>query len=513
MPELDLDLPDVWERQPDEDAEEHRAFVYFREQDPPLSVEEACGKFLGRHPEPEELARWMEWAREWHWEERAARYRTSVEAAAARARELTKRWERASEFYQQHSEKPRGFAKLLHALRLRRRPQSGKRESGLARWWKEWQHRRRLAAREARLKRSAKRKRPLAERWSLFLRRLRGARAEGEKGGLLAAVRERLQPISKLASKYPRRFLAVYTVLCLLVGALGGMLFLRQRRIAYQHAVIIAVNGEEIRRDEFTKLMENAAGRSVVLGLIDRSIRRQFARSKKAMPSEAEVQERYKEDSSDPNFEKALANAKMNKEDYLEMVRDELAQANLVSEGVTVTDADVRDYYQRNIDPKNPTARFYSPEMIQVAVIGTKTRAQCEKALAELQRGAAWEDVARLYSVDVSAASGGLLPPFAKGRTMASMIPGMEATIFALDPGQRVGPVKFGDGWWIIQCREKWPERLQPFEAVKLKARTWARLEKGALKNGRRIANELLAFQKAAKIQFFDPFVRALVSR
>lgn len=516
MPKIDLSLENIWERQVDEETEVYRAFVVYRDLDPPGSVEQACRKALGERFSAEALAQWEQWAEDWAWEFRANQWRQTAETAAARARDLTERWHRAKEFYNRDKEEPRGLGALLGRFFGKSRGRSVRRkESVLRRWARERDLKRHIAATEAAaLKAERGRRRPtLAQRWTLFIQRKRSEAEEQKDKGWRGRLRRTKRRLRVIVSRHTGRFVLIFGALCLLVGAFLGMLFLRWRRLVFQHAVVMAVNQASIRRDEFQARLEEVAARTVLQEMVERNLRRQFAIAKKAYPTDKEVEERLAEDRKDPAFMKSIAAAGMTLQKYREAIRDELAQAKLMSEGVTVTEEEVRKYYERNIDRKNPQARFFMPETIQVAVIGTRTREAAEAALQDLKDGVPWEEVARTHSLDVSAFSGGLLPPFARGRTMAAMIPGMEAAIFAMEPGQRIGPVKYGDGWWIIQCREKAPEKTLPFELVKIRARLWARMEKGIPKNGRRVASEYAAFQKRAKVQVFDPFFRSLMAR
>ncbi len=516
MPNVDLDLDRVWERQPEEDTDAYRAFVVFRDMAPPATVEQACHKAHGAAPPAEILAMWQSWARDWAWDERARRYRDSSEAAAARARDLTQRWASAKEFYNQDAGEERGFlASLFRRGRSARRTSGSRREGWLKRWARESERRRYFAAQEAAALRSARggKKQSLAARWTLFVRRRRDAAEEQKYKGWRGRLRRLQRRTRVIVRKHTIRFVLIFGAACLLAGSFAGMLFLRWRRLVFQNAVVFTVNEARIHRNLFQSRLEETVARTVMQELIEKNLRMQFARAKKAYPTDKEVDARIAEDRKDPSFDKSIAAVGMDLEKYRDAVRDELAQAKLMSAGVTVTDAEVRKYYEANIDKRNPRARFYVPEAIQVAVIGTRSREACLAALDDLKEGVPWEEVARTHSLDVSAFSGGVLPPFAKGRTMSAMVPGMDATLFAMNQGERIGPVRFGEGWWLIQCRERSPEKTMPFEYVRLRARLWALMEKGVPKNGRRIASEYAAFQKRAKVQVFDPFFRSLMAR
>ncbi len=529
MPEVDLEQDRVWERLPDEDDDAFKAFVVYRGLGVGGSVEQACRTALGADPSPETLATWKRWSEAWAWEGRAAKHRESAEAAAQEARRLAERWSSVKEFYSSDDDHRPGFFARLFGGRRRRHSSShrsaakGKtvqvrpepQPSALKKWAQEREVQRHFKAQQAAALRSAKseKKRSLAERWTLFVRRLKRESQEKRDKGFRGWVRRRVVRLRLFARRRFGRFVLLFATVMFLFGMMTGVLGMRWRRQRFQTGVVVTINGENIRRDTLQSRIEQYGGRPVMQQVLEETLRRQYAEAKKAFPKDAEVEARIKEDQKQPEFAKSIADAGLTLDDYRKVVREEMAQVNIMAKGVTITDAEVQRYYKIHTDKRNPRARFYTPETVQVAVIGTRSKEAAEAALAELQQGTPWEEAARTHSLDTSAFQGGVLPPFGKGRTLCAQIPGMEAAIFGMQPGQRIGPVKFGEGWWLIQCREKWPERTLPFEAVKHRARLWALLEKGVPVNGRRVASEYAAFQKKAKVQVFDPFYRSLMPR
>ena len=529
MPEVDLEQDHVWERLPDEGDDAFKAFTVYRGLGEGRTVEKACRTASDSDPSPDTLAQWRQWAEEWAWEERAAKYAAHVDAASQSARKLAARWSSAREFYSGDEDRPRGFFARLFGRRRHRRgsashaARKGKTlqvrpepaPSPLKKWAQEREIQKHIKAQQAAALRSAKtvKKRSLAERWTLFVRRMKRESQEKQNRGFRGWVRRRITRLRLFALRRFGRFVLVFATVFFLFGMMTGVLGMRWRRQRFQTGIVITINGESIRRDTLQNRIEQYGGKPVVQQIVDETLRRQYAEAKKAYPTDAEVEARIKEDQKQPEFAKSIADAGLTLDQYRKVVRDEMAQVNIMAKGVTITDAEVQRYYKIHTDKRNPRARFYTPETVQVAVIGTRSKQAAEAALAELQQGTPWEEVARKHSLDTSAFQGGVLPPFGRGRTLCAQIPGMEAAIFGMEPGQRIGPVKFGEGWWLIQCREKFPEKTLPFEAVKHRARLWALLEKGVPVNGRRVASEYAAFQKKAKVQVFDPFFRSLMPR
>jgi peptidyl-prolyl cis-trans isomerase C len=527
MPEIDLELDRVWERLTDEPDDAHKAFVAYRALPAGTTVEEACRRAVGEEAAAQHTGQWAAWAEEWAWPGRAEKYRDSASSAARDARVLAERWASAKEFYADDTERPRSLLARLFGRRRRShgssRRSGGKalttrpepRPSALQRFMRDQEARRHFKAQEAAALRSAKptKTRTLAERWTLFIQKQRHESKRNRDKGVRGWFRRRMQRAKVFARRRFGRFVLLFGLAFFLMGLAFGVLGMRWRRQRFQTAVVFTINGENIRRNTVQSKIEQVGGKPVVQELVEQTLRKQFAKAKKVYPKDSEVEARIKEDSRQPDFNKSIAAAGMTLDDYRKVISDELAQVNMMSKGVTVTDSEVQRYYRIHADRRNPRARFFTPETVQVAVIGTRSREAGLAALAELQEGVPWDEVARAHSLDVSAFQGGLLPAFGRGRTMCAQIPGMEAAIFGMQPGQRIGPVRFGEGWWLIQCREKAAEKTLSFDAVKHRARSWALLEKGVPVNGRRIASEYAAFQKKARVQVFDPFFRSLVGR
>lgn len=81
----------------------------------------------------------------------------------------------------------------------------------------------------------------------------------------------------------------------------------------------------------------------------------------------------------------------------------------------------------------------------------------------EIASGADFAELARRHSEDATAAHGGELERFARGR----MAPAFEAAAFALAPGEVSEPVLTGFGWHLIKLDARWPiEEIPQAEAL-----------------------------------------------
>lgn len=299
-------------------------------------------------------------------------------------------------------------------------------------------------------------------------------------------------------------------LLVLLAGlAIGGWVVHK-----HDHApvVIASVNGQVIDKDTFFHRLQLASGPAVVRQMMAEDLKLQFAKKLGVAPTKAQIDARYNEASSRPGFEDYLTAHGLSQRDYRRGIELDLAELNVMTKGIAVTDADVREYYRENIDKHNPQAQFYMPETSQVEVVVTRSQEKAQAAAEELERYVPFDVVAREYSVDTAGANGGVLPPLQRGRTKFNNMPGLENAIFGLKIGEQTGPVEYGGQWWIIRCMDKAPETTLPFSAVRDDCVMGAKLKKAVPMRGKEVQDEYAQFEKQSQLQAFWPQYQAAVS-
>ena len=113
-----------------------------------------------------------------------------------------------------------------------------------------------------------------------------------------------------------------------------------------------------------------------------------------------------------------------------------------ITDGVTVSDADVTAYYKKN------TQQYVQPESRDVRHILVKKKALADQLYAQITGGADFAALAKKYSQDPgSKATGGKLT-ISKGR----QVPEFDKAAFALKVNELSKPVKTQYGWHIIQA-------------------------------------------------------------
>lgn len=122
-----------------------------------------------------------------------------------------------------------------------------------------------------------------------------------------------------------------------------------------------------------------------------------------------------------------------------------------------VSDADLQKFYEQNKD------KFKSGDQIKASHILVKTEKEAKDVQAQLKAGGKFDDLAKKFSTDSSAAKGGDLGWFGKG----SMVPAFEKAALALKEGQVSDIVKTDFGFHIIKLTGKRAAGVRPFEEVK----------------------------------------------
>ena len=297
-----------------------------------------------------------------------------------------------------------------------------------------------------------------------------------------------------------------WIIVASLSGVCAGVVVMKQRHASQE--VLAVVRGTKITAPDFHRRLEIEAGPQVLRKMVAEELTLQFARQQGVYPTDPAVAARIKQAQQRGELSPQMLRNHATSDDLARMFRVQMAEAALFEDNVTVTDQDARSYYRHESDPANPTARFYTPETALIELIITSTEGTGRKALAALGAGKPFAQVARQFSQDLSARSGGAVAPVHRGRFRGRAVPGLEDAIFSLNSGDQFGPRLFGGGWWIVRCREKTPAAVQPFEKVSAECREGAKMLRGLTSNKARVVSEYDKFRLAVPIQvFWDQYV------
>lgn len=122
----------------------------------------------------------------------------------------------------------------------------------------------------------------------------------------------------------------------------------------------------------------------------------------------------------------------------------------------SITDDDLDAAYQAQI------ADFEPEEQIHARHILLASEEDALAVIAEIEGGAAFEDVAREKSTGPTGPNGGDLGFFSRGQ----MVPDFEAAAFALGVGEVSAPVQTDFGWHVIKIEERGETAPPSFEEL-----------------------------------------------
>lgn len=164
-------------------------------------------------------------------------------------------------------------------------------------------------------------------------------------------------------------------------------------------------------------------------------------------------------------FGKLGEEIELNKTDEYKKTVEKLAKeiliqmtVNKVLSEVTVTDDEVKSYYDNNKD------QFVEPATARAKHILVADEAEADKIKAEIESNAiSFEDAAKKYSTCPSKEQGGDLGDFGRGM----MVPEFEDAAFNAEIGKVTNPVKTQFGYHLILVEDKTDAKEKKFEDVK----------------------------------------------
>jgi len=178
---------------------------------------------------------------------------------------------------------------------------------------------------------------------------------------------------------------------------------------------------------------------------------------------------------TEEELEEMLKNENSSLERYKETIRDQILVTRVMNyevlNRVSVSDRDIKKYYRVN------QKQFWTPGKVHALhilfILDDKLTPQerrikevkAKNVLGKIRNGAEFEKMAKLFSEDLSGASGGDLGILEKGKMVAEF----EEAVFALKDGEVSDLVKTPYGLHIIKAQKVYPGNTIPFDDVKNK--------------------------------------------
>jgi foldase protein PrsA len=312
-------------------------------------------------------------------------------------------------------------------------------------------------------------------------------------------------PMSNPTPRHWRRSTPVPALLTLLVAAplVGGC----SQRMAAK------INGDVISQQDFYKRTANwtqgqligpPVGVVILNDIINEQLMRQEAKRLKLEVSDAEVntqienfRKRAKESNPPQSLDDTLKQNGLALDTFKEALRFQLLQQKLMTQGVTVTDKEIEEFYNQN-----KQSQFTTPEQAEAAQITVASQAAANEVMQTLSKNASFALVARSKSIDTFKEQGGKLPTLTRGFPNPSVSPEVISAVFSAPVGKAHGPIKVGNNWVIIRVEKRTPQSTRTLAEVKEDLRQMLLMQKA--QNGGQVnkfRQRLMELRRDADIQ------------
>jgi foldase protein PrsA len=247
---------------------------------------------------------------------------------------------------------------------------------------------------------------------------------------------------------------------------------------------VAKVNGEKITRQEYYDRMEKMTiqnqqvGALVLQSMIGEKLKAQLAKKEGVEPTKEQITKRLDQMKTDKTLQQMKAQGFSDQE-----IRDQVyaaqVQFNLITKGVTTTDKECRDFYE-----KVKARAFTSPEGAEMGLIVTNTP---EKT--KLVRSLLKDQHQEFSSVALKQSD---LPALRQSRGLVGFIPknlnllpqnvrppaDLHKVLFTLKTGEISEPIKSGKSWYTIKMIDYRKESVRPYEKVRDQVREGLMVQK-----------------------------------
>ncbi len=286
---------------------------------------------------------------------------------------------------------------------------------------------------------------------------------------------------------------------------------------------VAKINDNQIPREEYYRRLELVsvpvqigpnqlttvpAGYAVLLTMIREQVLLQMAREKGVMPTDKQVEERVeREFKNNPQTKQAITEQKiMTLDEYRQQVRVALAYFNLITRGVTVTEQEVKQFYEQN------KRAFYRPASVRVRAVQVGNPIIRKQIDDDLKRGFSFQSIVQKYSQNpaINTQAGETEIPIegeirARNQAEEALIRQIRRTLQNARVGQVTDWIELGNNTAVrYEIITHLPGRQLPFEEVKDTIREQLLLQKGAQKN-RDIDVEIARAVTKAKVEILNP--------
>lgn len=285
---------------------------------------------------------------------------------------------------------------------------------------------------------------------------------------------------------------------------------------------LMKVNGEKVAKDEFYARLERVpvqtvkggrqvtvpAGQYVIEQMINEKLLLQLAKKEKVEPTKDQIDRKfnYLKRSTGGEFVSQLQQSGVSQEDWRRQMMLQQSIVNLISKGVTVSDAEAKKSYDQQIAKATPG--IVRPEAVFISAIITAGPDKINKAYKLLQDGQDFGTVAMQVSEEQNSAKNqGKINWITKN--MKGVPSTVIATAFSLDMGKYSKPFqvingKANSGWMIVRADSKRRANTEKFDDVKELIKEQLASAKAAKDNQKPFDKMLRTFIGESTIQIND---------
>lgn len=230
----------------------------------------------------------------------------------------------------------------------------------------------------------------------------------------------------------------------LVVVAVAVFIFLSTRS-----EVVAKVGKQSITKDNLYTFFVEQNGEAALDTLITKNVIEQEVEKEKVSVSEkdidTELQGLIESYGGEETFNQQLATSGLTMEDVEEDVKTNLQIEKLLESRIKITDEEMKTYFDENKDS------FAKTKQVKASHILVADEATAKEVKEKLDAGEDFAELAKEYSTDGSAESGGDLGFFGEG----SMVAEFEEAAFSLEVDEISEPVKTEHGYHIIKVTDK----------------------------------------------------------
>jgi peptidyl-prolyl cis-trans isomerase SurA len=174
------------------------------------------------------------------------------------------------------------------------------------------------------------------------------------------------------------------------------------------------------------------------------------------------------------DLEKAAASQNVSYEDFKQNIRNGIITQQVIRDEVgrriQMTQAELQQYYQKHLSEfTQPESVRLSEILVPVSSTGDEAanlaaaKAKADDLYAKIKGGANFADLAKANSANSTAAEGGDLGTWTRGKLAKQL----EDATFVLPAGQSTEPIRTRQGYVILKVTEHTPGGTQPLAAIR----------------------------------------------